>query len=142
MYKFSERSLNNLKTCDKKLQEIAHLSIKEVDFTIIEGYRTKEKQLEYFKKGLSQTLKSKHCKYPSLAFDFIPYPFVSWYDYESFEKIGKILLKNANKLGYFARRGSDFNINNLNDDKFYDAIHFELLSEEEFKILKGGKSNG
>lgn len=67
---------------------------------------------------------------------------VSWYDYESFEKIGKILLKNANKLGYFARRGSDFNMNNLNDDKFYDAVHFELLSEEEFKILKGDKPNG
>ena len=56
MYNLSERSLRNLKGVDPRLVDIVHraIEITEVDFAVIEGLRTPEKQLEYYRKGASQ----------------------------------------------------------------------------------------
>jgi peptidoglycan L-alanyl-D-glutamate endopeptidase CwlK len=56
MYNLSERSLKSLKGVDPRLVDIVHraIEITEVDFAVIEGLRTPEKQLEYYKKGASQ----------------------------------------------------------------------------------------
>ena len=43
MYKFSIRSLDNLKNVDQRLVDICNELIKEIDFTVIEGYRTLER---------------------------------------------------------------------------------------------------
>lgn len=137
MPRFSKRSLENLKTCHPDLIRIANEAIKRIDFTIIEGHRSKEKQKENVKKGASQTLNSKHCEYPSRAFDFIPYPFKGWDDTEGFNKIGEMILQCAKDLGILARRGADWNMNRRTDDeKFYDGPHIELLTLEEFKRIK------
>jgi peptidoglycan L-alanyl-D-glutamate endopeptidase CwlK len=52
----SERSLNNLVGVDERLVEVVKraIEITKVDFGVIEGVRTPEKQLEYFNKGASQ----------------------------------------------------------------------------------------
>lgn len=56
MYNLSERSLRNLKGVDARLVDVVHraIEITEVDFAVIEGLRTPEKQLEYYRKGASQ----------------------------------------------------------------------------------------
>ena len=54
MYKFSERSLDNLKNVDQRLVDICNELIKEIDFTVIEGYRTLERQKELFDTGFSK----------------------------------------------------------------------------------------
>ena len=64
MRKFSERSLKNLSGVHPdlvKCVEIA-LQLSTVDFTVIEGVRTIEKQREYFNKGASRTMNSYHLK--------------------------------------------------------------------------------
>ena len=54
MYKFSKRSLDNLKNVDQRLVDICNELIKEIDFTVIEGYRTPERQKELFDTGFSK----------------------------------------------------------------------------------------
>ena len=56
MFKFSTRSIQLLNTVDKRLVILANevLKISKVDFGITEGWRSQEKQLEYYKKGTSQ----------------------------------------------------------------------------------------
>lgn len=138
MQKFSKRSLDNLKDCHPDLKKIAELAIQRVDFTIIEGHRSKAKQLQNVKSGASQTMNSKHCEYPSRAFDFIPYPQkekgkVDWKD-RRFNTIGEVILQCAKELGIFARRGADWNMNGRTDDeKFYDGPHIELMSLKELE---------
>ena len=77
MYKFSQRSLDNLKNVDERLVRICNELIKRVDFTVIEGHRTIERQQELYKQGFSQidgvSKKGKHNYSPSLAIDIIPY---------------------------------------------------------------------
>jgi peptidoglycan L-alanyl-D-glutamate endopeptidase CwlK len=55
-FKLSERSLMNLRGVDERLVKVVQraIDITKVDFGVIEGVRTPEKQLEYFNKGASQ----------------------------------------------------------------------------------------
>jgi peptidoglycan LD-endopeptidase CwlK len=55
-FKLSARSLKNLEGVDQRLVDVVKLAITltKVDFGVIEGVRTPEKQLEYFQKGASQ----------------------------------------------------------------------------------------
>ncbi|PZM82140.1 M15 family peptidase [Candidatus Gracilibacteria bacterium] len=139
MPSFSKKSLDKLKECHPDLQKIAMEAIKEIDFTILEGHRSLAKQRENVKNGASQTLNSKHCEFPSRAFDFIPYPFKQedWKNTKKFNDIAEVLLKCAKKLGILARRGSDWNMNGVStDERFYDGPHFELLSKAEYQRIK------
>lgn len=136
-YKFSKRSLNNMKNVHPDLIKIANEAIKYVDFTIIEGHRSIEQQKENIKKGVSQTLKSKHCETPARAMDIIPYPFKGWNDTKDMDRVTKVILECARKLGIPARRGSDWNMNdNTGDEKFYDGPHIELMNEQELEAAK------
>ena len=58
----STRSLGNLIGVDDRLVDLVHEAIKltTMDFVVIEGVRTLEKQKLYVEKGVSWTLKSKH----------------------------------------------------------------------------------
>lgn len=76
--KFSQRSLNNLQGVhpDLVLCVKAALQASEVDFTVVEGMRTLEKQREYFSKGASRTMRSYHLRQPdgfAHAVDLYPY---------------------------------------------------------------------
>jgi peptidoglycan L-alanyl-D-glutamate endopeptidase CwlK len=55
-FKLSQRSLKNLVGVDDRLVRVVHRAIEltEVDFAVIEGVRTPERQRELFEKGASQ----------------------------------------------------------------------------------------
>lgn len=55
-FALSQRSLNNLVGVDKRLVQVVHLAIEltKVDFAVIEGVRTPQRQRELFDKGASQ----------------------------------------------------------------------------------------
>lgn len=56
MFSLSERSLINLRGVDERLVKVVQraIQITTVDFGVIEGVRTPEKQMEYYKRGVSQ----------------------------------------------------------------------------------------
>lgn len=119
---FGKKSKQNLGTCHKNLQKIANEAIKEIDFSIICGHRTKKDQNEAYRNGYSK-IKYPHGKHngiPSLAFDFIPYPFKSpedWENTERFAEVGNILKEKASELGIEVTWGGDWG---------WDWGHFEL----------------
>lgn len=55
-FKLSKRSLDNLMGVDPRLVAVVHRAIKltKVDFAVIEGVRTPQRQIELFNKGASQ----------------------------------------------------------------------------------------
>jgi peptidoglycan L-alanyl-D-glutamate endopeptidase CwlK len=61
-FQLSPRSLQRLEGVHPKLVNVvkAAIAISKVDFTVIEGVRSLEKQREYFLAGKSRTMKSKH----------------------------------------------------------------------------------
>ena len=61
-YKLSTRSQERLIGVEPELKEIVYEAIKvtKIDFGVIEGLRTEEKQKQLVESGASQTMKSKH----------------------------------------------------------------------------------
>jgi peptidoglycan L-alanyl-D-glutamate endopeptidase CwlK len=138
---FSKKSLEMLQQCHPDLQKVMMEAIKIIDFSVTEGARTKEKQIEYFKTGKSKTLNSKHLpkyckeigKECSFAIDVVPYP-VNFQDRERFCLLAGVVLgiakvlKDKGIIKSDIRWGGDWNRNNITkDESFSDLPHFEIL---------------
>ena len=127
MFKFSQRSEDNLNGVHPDLIKVVHraLQLSAVDFTVIEGVRTKARQKELFAKKATKTMNSRHLT--GHAVDLVPYP-LDWNNKHAFEQVAQAMLKAAKELGIAIRWGGDWNINGRShDEKFYDGPHFELL---------------
>ena len=129
MYNFSQRSLNNLKNVDERLVKICNELIKRIDFTVIEGFRSPERQKELYDKGFSKidgiSKKGKHNYSPSLAIDIIPYkkghnPFDGSKESDiMFDNLAKEFKQVAKELGINITWGGDWK-------SFVDKPHFQL----------------
>ena len=80
MYVFSKRSQSNLVGVHPDLVKVVSLALERttVDFTVIEGLRTIDRQKQLVKKGASKTMASRHLT--GHAVDLVPYidGTVSW----------------------------------------------------------------
>ncbi|RGY61952.1 M15 family peptidase [Fusobacterium ulcerans] len=120
MYKFSKRSLDNLKGVDERLVKLMEevLSISPYDFGITEGLRTIEKQKEYVRTGKSQTMNSYHLK--GKAVDIVVYKDgeVTW-DLKYYKEIANIVKETATEKGLKITWGGDWKT-------LVDGPHFQL----------------
>lgn len=125
-FKFSQRSENNLKGVNPALVKVIRraLEITPVDFIVIEGLRTQERQKELVATGKSQTMNSRHLT--GHAVDIIPVN-TTW-KVEEFHPLLKAVKQAADEQGLKLR----FGINWKNDPalpietKFIDAPHVEI----------------
>jgi len=138
-YSFSRRSLRNLDGVHPDLVAVAHeaLRISDKDFMVIDGLRTIHEQRLLFKKGKSQTLKSRHLT--GHAIDIVPYP-VSW-DFDDFYPLGNTFIQACKNVNVPLRWGGNWQVHDLREwqdsaeglvqsykGSFYDLPHFELSS--------------
>ena len=129
MSDFSMKSRASLITCHRDLQALAHKVIRVHDCSVITGFRAEEMQRKMFATGLSkvQFPNSKHNLMPAKAIDLAPYP-VNWKDIKSFYYFAGIVMGVASEMNLRLRWGGDWDLDNdLNDQRFNDLIHFELL---------------
>lgn len=121
-FTFSQRSLDKLKGVHPDLVKVVHraLAISEQDFVIVEGVRTKDKQAEYVKKGVSKTMNSRHIT--GHAVDIYPYlgnGKLEMNDWAMFRKVANAMKQSAQELNVSIVWGGDWK-------KFRDGPHFEL----------------
>jgi peptidoglycan L-alanyl-D-glutamate endopeptidase CwlK len=116
------------------------IKITNVDFGIAEGYRSIEKQQQYFKEGKSKidgvSKKGKHNYSPSLAVDIYPYfeNGAKW-DNEHLSYLSGIIhavseiLFADGKISHKVRWGGNWDMDGiiLIDQSFDDRPHFELV---------------
>jgi hypothetical protein len=121
MPKFSSHSLAALKTCDPALREILTQAIREIDFSVLWGYRGEADQNYAYDNGFSQLKfpKSKHNSTPSRAVDIAPYP-INWADPVRFCELAKVIKRIANELMIEVVWGGDWS-------RFVDMAHWELV---------------
>jgi peptidoglycan L-alanyl-D-glutamate endopeptidase CwlK len=130
MPRFGKQSQAQLDTCHEDLQKVLNVAIKEVDFSILEGHRSKELQDKYFRENKSK-LKyplGKHNKIPSLAVDIAPYP-IDWKDTKRFAHVAFFIKGIAYSMGIRLRLGGDWNGDFINNESFIDLPHLELSSK-------------
>ena len=141
-YLFSERSLSQLATCHLDLQLIAReaLSASQVDFMIVEGHRSVERQQLLYQAGKSKidgrTKRGKHNHTPSLALDIcaIVNGKATWREcYLAY--LGGVVTATAakllaeNKVSHKLRWGGNWDSDGeiITDQSFIDLPHFELV---------------
>lgn len=119
-FKLSRRSLERMQGVHPDLVKVVLLAIQltEVDFGVTEGMRTIDKQREYFAKGASKTMNSRHIT--GHAVDLVAYigSEVRW-DWPLYHKIADAMKRAANSLNVPIIWGGDWR-------SFRDGPHFEL----------------
>lgn len=148
-FKLSLRSIDRLEGVDDKLIEVVTTAIKytKVDFGVIEGLRTIERQQELVDRGASKTMKSKHLE--GKAVDLVAYigSRVSW-ELSLYDDIADAMRQAAIELDVAVRWGGAWTTSNIcewqgtmqqamtnyidmrrlqNKRPFIDGPHFELV---------------
>jgi len=129
MASLSNASQEKLDTCDERLVMVCETVIQVYDFTVLEGYRSGERQDELFRQGKSklQAGESKHNRDPSLAVDLAPYP-ILWSDSRRFYFLAGLMQMAGKNLGVTLRFGGDWDGDgDLKDQSFFDLVHFEVV---------------
>ena len=122
-YKWGKSSLNNLKSCDKRLQDMANMMLARSDFdlTITCGFRGEKEQNDAFLRGASKARfgQSKHNTMPSQAIDICPYP-INWDTNDRrWQEMALNAMWCAGKLGITITWGGSFK-------SLKDLPHFQL----------------
>lgn len=130
-HKFSDTSLARLSTVHPNLQNIMHKAIElsPVDFTVLEGVRSKERQRKLVDTGKSKTMESLHLMQEdgyAHAIDIAPWP-IDWQDLDRFHVLAGVVLSIAAMHHTVIRWGGDWNMNgDLTDQTFFDLPHYEF----------------
>jgi peptidoglycan L-alanyl-D-glutamate endopeptidase CwlK len=137
---FSEISEKRLSTCHRDLQVLFRHVIQDYDCTIVCGNRGEEEQNQAFAEGKSklQYPKSKHNSFPSKAVDAAPFEVnkIDWSKSQMMYFAGYVKgvadrLFRIGTMSHRIRLGADWNGNNdIDDETFPDAPHFELVPNE------------
>ena len=132
-FKLGKTSLARLQGVDETLVNVVKraIEISEVDFTVMEGVRTLERQRELYAQGrtapgkiVTWTMKSRHIE--GKAVDLVPYP-LDWNDIEKFNKIKDAMFQAAKELDVNLRWGADWDGDgNYRGKGEYDSPHFEI----------------
>ena len=148
-FKLSRRSLDRLEGVDEDLQAVVKMAItlSKIDFGVIEGLRTEEKQKQLVESGASQTMKSKHLE--GRAVDLMAYigGRGSW-ELNVYDEIADAMKEAAVKVDVAVRWGAAWTVTDIREWEgtmedamnsyidtrrsqgrrpFIDAPHFELM---------------
>ncbi len=137
MSTYSLASKKKLETCHPDLQTLFFYVQLGYDNTIVCGHRGEQEQNEAYANGYSKLKwpESKHNKIPSEAVDAVPYEKtgldygkVQSAHFAGYVKATADLLFRMSIIAHKIRNGADWdNDMDIDDTKFWDACHFELI---------------
>lgn len=135
-FKFSKLSEDRLQGVKPQLASVVRraLEICAVDFMVVEGLRTIERQRELYAQGRTKpgnkvtwTLHSKHLE--GNAVDLAPFVNgkVDWNNLKNFDAIAKAMAQASRELSVPIRWGADWDMDGIPREKGEtDSPHFEL----------------
>ena len=120
MFKFGQRSEERLKGVHPHLEKVVRraLEVSSIDFAVLEGVRTIDRQKELVKSGASQTMKSRHLT--GHAVDIAPFVGnqVRW-DWPLYYKLAEAMYAAARELNVPIEWGGRWT-------SFPDGPHWQL----------------
>ena len=120
MFKLSEKSLQRLTGVHPDLQAVVKraIEITPVDFLVVEGLRTKERQAYLLDAGKSRTMNSYHLTGHAVDIAPIVNGKVSW-EWKFFHPMADAMMKAADELGVKIEWGGRWKT-------FPDGPHFQI----------------
>ena len=119
-YILSARSKKRIADIHPDLQKVIEraITLTEVDFTVLEGMRTKTRQKKLFKSGASSTMNSRHLTGHAVDLGAYIAGSVRW-DWPLYYKIADAVKRAARELEINIEWGGDWK-------SFKDGPHFQL----------------
>lgn len=119
-FKLGFRSKKRLKGVHPDLVKVVKraIEITEIDFTVLEGVRSYDRQKELLAKGASTTMNSRHLTGHAVDLGAYVDGTVRW-DWPLYHKIGAAMKQAAKEEGVIIEWGGDW-------AKFPDGPHFQL----------------
>lgn len=123
-YKLGPTSLLRLQDVHQDLVKVVERAIQltEVDFTVLEGLRTKERQAQLLKAGATTTMNSRHLTGHAVDLGALVGGKVRW-DWPLYYKIADAMKAASAELGIPVEWGGDWK-------KFKDGPHWQLPHKE------------
>lgn len=123
-YKLGPTSLLRLQDVHPDLVKVVERAIEltEIDFTVLEGRRTKERQAELLKAGATTTMNSRHLTGHAVDLGALVGGKVRW-DWPLYYKIADAMKSASAELGIPVEWGGDWK-------KFKDGPHWQLPHKE------------
>ena len=121
-FKLSQRSLDRLKGVHSDLVKVVKraIEISDYDFMVVEGLRTKETQAEYVKKGVSQTMNSRHIIGQAVDLAPLENGVIDWSNKKGqFDAVAKAMKQAAKELNVKITWGGTFK-------SLVDKPHFQI----------------
>ena len=120
MITLSKNSLSKLRKVHPDLVKVVKRAaeISEMEFTILEGIRTVERQRELVKRGASKTMNSRHLTGHAVDVAPVVNGKVSW-DWPLYHKLAKVMKQAAKDVGVTIEWGGDWK-------SFKDGPHWQL----------------
>lgn len=124
MFVLSKKSLDRLSGVHPDLVRVVKraIEITPVEFTVLEGVRSKSRQEQLVKAGASSTMNSRHLTGHAVDLGAIVSGSVRW-DWPLYHKIAAAVKQAAAELGVPLEWGGDWR-------KFKDGPHFQLPHKE------------
>ncbi|MBY4850898.1 M15 family metallopeptidase [Serratia marcescens] len=125
-FRFGQRSEKNLEGVNPALVKVVRraLELSSVDFGVIEGLRSRERQVELVATGKSKTMNSRHLT--GHAVDLMPVG-ADWNDYKCWLPVLVAMRQAGEELGVKLRFGITWTDNPGDKPaKFLDAPHVEM----------------
>ncbi len=119
-YQLSKRSLERLRGVHPDLVKIVRLAIQltEVDFSVLEGVRTMDRQVELYRAKASMTMNSRHLTGHAVDLGAYVDGEIRW-DWPLYHKIYDAMSKASTLVGMPLNWGGHWN-------NFPDGPHFQL----------------
>ena len=141
MFSFSARSLHNLQGVHPKLVAVVKraLEISPIDFTVLEGVRSQERQNELWAQGRTkpgsvvtwiQSTGTHGVQKDGYghAVDLAPFP-IDWNDHKRFDQLANTMFAAAKELGVTLRWGGNWDMDaTIHERGESDRPHFELVN--------------
>lgn len=124
MFKLGPTSILRLQQVHSDLVKVVERAIQlsEIDFTVLEGIRTKERQAELLKAGATTTMNSRHLTGHAVDLGALVGGKVRW-DWPLYFKIADAMKAASSELSIPVEWGGDWK-------KFKDGPHWQLPHKE------------
>ena len=127
-YILGSRSLSRLAGVDAGIVSVIKRAIQltPIDFTVLEGLRSKSRQAQLLKRGATRTMNSRHITGHAVDLAPIVDGKIPWNDWDKFALVSDAMFRAADELGVLIQWGGDWDSDPETRETFLDGPHYQV----------------